>query len=129
MTSGMSSLSRIGMKNTAERSLGPRYGRGIPLKLLTETSIPLLLVMDEIRLGLAPPALLKTGAMAAIALGMVAAPVAAGAAAPATATTASEQADPVGALITDLAAALGTEAEEDAETRRAERRPSRSWRQ
>ncbi len=114
------SLSRMGMRNTAGGALADGTAGEIPLKLLTETSIPLLLVMDEIRLGLASPALLKTGAMAAIALGMVAAPVAAVAAAPAPPTTASEQADPVGALITDLATALETEAEEDAAASRAQ---------
>ena len=64
-----------------ERQLADGAAGEIPLKLLTQTNVPLLLVMDEIRLGLAPPALLKAGAMAAIALGMVAAPVAAAAAA------------------------------------------------
>ena len=112
------SLSRIGMKDTARGTLAEGAAGEIPLKLLTETSIPLLLVMDEIRLGLAPPGLLKAGAVAAIALGMVAAPIAAAAAAPASATSATDHHDPVDALITDLETALGTTTEDDAEAQR-----------
>ena len=112
------SLSRIGMKDTAGGTLAEGAAGEIPLKLLTETSIPLLLVMDEIRLGLAPPGLLKAGAVAAIALGMVAAPIAAAAAAPASATSATDHHDPVDALITDLETALETTTEDDAEAQR-----------
>ena len=112
------SLSRIGMKDTAGGTLAEGAAGEIPLKLLTETSIPLLLVMDEIRLGLAPPGLLKAGAVAAIALGMVAAPIAAAAAAPASATAATDHHDPVDALITDLETALETATEDDAEAQR-----------
>lgn len=43
----------------------------IPIRLLTETSVPLLLVIDEIRLGMAPAALLKAGTAAALTLGAV----------------------------------------------------------
>jgi murein DD-endopeptidase MepM/ murein hydrolase activator NlpD len=111
------SLSRLGMRDTAGGALADGAAGEIPLKLLTETSIPLLLVMDEIRLGLAPPGLLKAGAIAAIALGMVAAPIAA-AAAPAPATASSDHHDPVGTLISDLETALGTSTEDDAEARR-----------
>ena len=93
------SLSRMGMRDTAGGTLAEGAAGEIPLKLLTETSIPLLLVMDEIRLGLAPPGLLKAGAVAAIALGMVAAPIAAAAAAPASATASTDHPDPVDALI------------------------------
>ena len=97
------SLSRMGMKDSAGETLEEGAAGEIPLKLLTETSIPLLLVMDEIRLGLAPPGLLKAGAVAAIALGMVAAPIAAAAAAQAPATASTDRPpDPVDALITDL---------------------------
>ena len=112
------SLSRLGLKDTAGGTLAEGAAGEIPLKLLTETSIPLLLVMDEIRLGLAPPGLLKAGAVAAIALGMVAAPIAAAAAAPASATAATDHHDPVDALITDLETALGTATEDDAEAQR-----------
>jgi murein DD-endopeptidase MepM/ murein hydrolase activator NlpD len=43
----------------------------IPLRLLTQVPVPLLLVIDEIRLGIAPAALLKAGTVAALTLGMV----------------------------------------------------------
>ncbi len=112
------SLSRMGMRDSAGGTLEEGAAGEIPLKLLTETSIPLLLVMDEIRLGLAPPGLLKAGAVAAIALGMVAAPIAAAAAAQAPATASTDHPDPVDALITDLETALGTATEDDAEARR-----------
>ncbi len=115
------SLSRFGLRDSVNGTLADGAVGEIPLKLLTHTDVPLLLVMDEIRLGLAPPALLKAGAMVAIALGMVAAPVAAAAAAaaPTPATSPSDQGDPVGTLITDLEAALGTAAEEETEKERA----------
>jgi murein DD-endopeptidase MepM/ murein hydrolase activator NlpD len=114
------SLARIGVRDTASGTLADGAAGEIPLKLLTQTDVPLLLVMDEIRLRLAPPALLKAGAMAAIALGMVAAPIAAAAAAPAPATTSTEHQDPVGSLIAELETALGTATEEEAEARRAQ---------
>jgi murein DD-endopeptidase MepM/ murein hydrolase activator NlpD len=113
------SLARIGVRDTASGALADGAAGEIPLKLLTQTDIPLLLVMDEIRLGLASPALLKAGAMAAIALGMVAAPIAAAAAAPVQATASRHQQDPVDTLIADLETALGTVTEEEAEARRA----------
>ena len=113
------SLTRLGMKDSAGGTLADGAAGEIPLKLLTETSIPLLLVMDEIRLGLAPPGLLKAGAAVAIAVGMVAAPIAAAAATPAPATASTDHHDPAGALIADLEMALGTATEDDIETRRA----------
>jgi murein DD-endopeptidase MepM/ murein hydrolase activator NlpD len=115
------SLARLGPFNTAGETLADGAAGEIPLKLLTQTDLPLLLVMDEIRLHLAPPALLKAGAMAALALGIVAAPVAAAAAAaPAAASTASDHHDPVDTLISDLEAALGADDEQDAAADRAE---------
>lgn len=110
-------LTRLGMTDTAGRTLADGAAGEIPLKLLTQTDVPLLLVMDEIRLGLAPPALLKAGAMAAIAVGMVTAPFAAAVATPAAATASMDRPDPAGALIADLEAALATDGE--AEARRA----------
>lgn len=113
------SLARLGMTDTAGRTLADGAAGEIPLKLLTQTEVPLLLVMDEIRLGLAPPALLKAGAMAAIAVGMVAAPMAAAAATPAAATASMDRPDPAGALIADLEAALAAEGEAEARRARA----------
>ncbi len=115
------SLARVGLKQTVDGTLADGAAGEIPLKLLTETTLPLLLVMDEIRLGLAPPALLKAGAMVALALGMVAAPVAAAAAAvtPDTSAATAEEPDPADDLLLDLDAALGYAAEEDIERLRA----------
>jgi murein DD-endopeptidase MepM/ murein hydrolase activator NlpD len=114
------SLARLGRFNTASATMADGAAGEIPLKLLTQTDLPLLLVMDEIRLHLAPPALLKAGAMAALALGIVAAPVAAAAAASAASSTASDHHDPVDTLISDLEAALGTDDEQDATAARTE---------
>jgi murein DD-endopeptidase MepM/ murein hydrolase activator NlpD len=117
---GAVSLARIGVRDSASGTLADGAAGEIPLKLLTQTDVPLLLVMDEIRLGLAPPGLLKAGAMVAIALGMVVGAGAAAAAAPASASASTEQQDPVGTLIADLEAALGTATEEEAEARRVQ---------
>jgi murein DD-endopeptidase MepM/ murein hydrolase activator NlpD len=114
------SLARLGTTNTAGGALADGAAGEIPLKLLTHTDLPLLLVMDEIRLRLAPPALLKAGAMVAIALGIVSAQVAAAAAAPAPATAARDQHDTVGTLITDLQAALGTSDDQGTAASRAQ---------
>jgi murein DD-endopeptidase MepM/ murein hydrolase activator NlpD len=121
------SLARLGTANTAGGALADGAAGEIPLKLLTRTDLPLLLVMDEIRLRLAPPALLKAGAMVAIALGIVSAQVAAAAAAPAPTTATRDAHDTVGTLITDLQAALGTADEQDGAVARADAaaRPAR----
>jgi murein DD-endopeptidase MepM/ murein hydrolase activator NlpD len=51
--------------------LGPGQVGEIPLRLLEEHTVPLLLVIDEIRLGMAPASLLKAGTLAALTLGAV----------------------------------------------------------
>lgn len=114
------SLARLGLRATAHGALADGAAGEIPLKLLTQTDLPILLVMDEIRLGLASPVLLKAGAMAALALGMVAAPIAAAAATTAPATVTSDEPDPVEELINELESALGSTAEEEAERERTE---------
>ncbi len=102
------SLVRVGLRTNVGEALVDGAVGEVPLKLLTQTSLPILLVIDEIRLGLAPPSLLRAGAVAAIALGVFAAPAAASAADPpppatSTATAAvTGQPDPVDDLITDL---------------------------
>ncbi len=112
------SLARVGLKHAVDGTLADGAAGEIPLKLLTETTLPILLVMDEIRLGLVPPTLLKAGAVVALALGMVAAPIAAAAAAAGPPATAGEAGVAVD-LIADLEAALGVAAQEDAEDRRS----------
>ncbi len=114
------SLTRVGLKDSVHGTLADGAAGEIPLKLLTQTTVPLLLVMDEIRLGLASPSLLKAGAMAAIALGMVAAPVAAAAASPRPVTSTTDHLDPVEDLIADLESALQSPEEVEAELRRGE---------
>ncbi len=114
------SLARLGLRTTVRGTLADGAAGEIPLKLLTQTTLPILLVMDEIRLGLASPGLLKAGAMAALALGMVAAPIAAAAATTAPATVTSDEADPVEELISELESALGVTTEEAAEEARAQ---------
>ncbi len=114
------SLARLGTANTAGDTLADGAAGEIPLKLLTQTDLPLLLVMDEIRLRLAPPALLKAGAMVAIALGIVSSQVAAAAAAPAATSTATDRRDPVGTLIADLEDALTAANGDDTAAARAQ---------
>ena len=65
-------LSRLGGLHRAAGAVVAEGQVGeIPLRLLREVPIPLLLVIDEIRLGIAPPSLLKLGTAAAVALGVV----------------------------------------------------------
>ncbi len=66
---------RLGQRSLAARRAGSALEPGqvgeIPLRLLTEVDIPLLLVIDEIRLGIAPTTMLKAGTIAAITLGVI----------------------------------------------------------
>ncbi len=55
----------------ASNSFAPGTSGEIPLRLLMETELTVLLVIDEIRLGIAPASLLRAGAVAAITLGMM----------------------------------------------------------
>ena len=112
------SLARVRMRDTVDELLADGEVGEVPLKLLTETSLPVLLVIDEIRLGLAPAGLLRAGAMAALALGVVAAPVAAAAAAPLMAASAADNRDPVADLVADLESHLeGSQEEQLAQER------------
>lgn len=63
---------RLGLERTIEGALAPGQVGEIPLRLLSETDRPLLLVLDEIKLGIAPLRLLKAGTVAAMSLGIVA---------------------------------------------------------
>ncbi len=91
-----------------DRALAGTLARGevgeIPLRLLTEVPIPVLLVLDQIRLGMKSGTLLKAGAAAAITLGVVSASVVPPRAA---ATSHSAAANPVKELTKELEDALG----------------------
>jgi murein DD-endopeptidase MepM/ murein hydrolase activator NlpD len=101
------SLARVGLRNAVNGTLDDGQVGEIPLKLLEETSVPLLFVIDEIRLGMAPKGLLKAGALATVAFGVVATPVAGAVAQPAPGTS-SATIDPADDPILGLKAELAT---------------------
>jgi len=105
---GEVSLGRRGRAGRAlEAALAPGGPGEVPLRLLTEVDLPLLLVLDEIRLGVAPMSLLKAGAVAAVSLGIVSTPlISAGSPAPAH-SVAVEGLESANALIAGLEEALG----------------------
>lgn len=114
---GAISLSRGRIAQGVEGALGAGQVGEIPLRLLTEVPTPLLLVIDEIRLGLLPASLLKVGAVAAISLGVASAavlPLASSAAA-----TQATRRDGAGDLIDHLQDALDSVAEDDARSSEA----------
>lgn len=112
------SLARMRQRGAIETALAKGSAGEVPLHLLTETSLPVLLVIDEIRLQWAPERLLKAGAIAAVALGVMGSPVAVAAAAPAPVLSVEAKRDPATELVADLEKALdladdeGDEAEE-----------------
>ncbi len=95
---------RIGLSRSLEGVLAPGSVGEMPRRLLAESDTPLLLIIDEVRLGMTPARMFKVGAVAALALGIVT---------PAAATTAAAVASPanpqddVEGLIKDLEEALG----------------------
>ena len=113
-------LGNVSLAKTRQRaSIDQALARGsvgaLPLKLLAETSVPVLLVIDEIRLRWAPPKVLRAGA-AAITLGVMTGPMAASAAAsPPTTTATMEDEDPAVDLMRELSLALGQAGQEGAE--------------
>lgn len=116
------SLARVGMRDAVNGTLDDGQVGEIPLKLLEETSVPLLFVIDEIRLGIAPKGLLKAGALATVAFGVVVAPVAGAAAAPAPASISASgdvPADPILGLKAELAAVTGQPLDDAIEAREA----------
>ncbi|HEX6887335.1 MAG TPA: M23 family metallopeptidase [Candidatus Nanopelagicales bacterium] len=62
---------RLRRQEAIDTLLAPGQVGEIPLRLLRETDLPLLLVIDEIRLGIAAATLLKAGTIAALTLGVV----------------------------------------------------------
>lgn len=119
------SLARMRQRGAIETALAKGSAGEVPLHLLTDTSLPVLLVIDEIRLQWAPERLLKAGAIAAVALGVMGSPVAVAAAAPAPVLSVEAKRDPATELVADLEKALdladdeGDEAEEKAAEQRA----------
>jgi murein DD-endopeptidase MepM/ murein hydrolase activator NlpD len=58
-------------REALDEVLSPGQVGGLPLRLLVATDLPLLLVLDEVRLGIAPSAILRAGTVAALTIGMV----------------------------------------------------------
>jgi murein DD-endopeptidase MepM/ murein hydrolase activator NlpD len=63
---------RIGRRGRIQRALEPGGPGSIARALLEQTQVPLAIVLDGIRLGTVPPAVVKGGAGAVLALGVVA---------------------------------------------------------
>ena len=97
---------RLGLKRTLREAMGPGQVGELPLRLLGHTTLPLLLVVDEIRLGIAPRTVLKAGAVAALSLGMVSAAALSVSAPTVHAAPNRNGTDPVDDLVADLTEAL-----------------------
>lgn len=96
---------RRGLEPTIGSALELGEVGNLPLRLLTETSVPLMLVMDNVRLGFASPGLLRLGTAAAVTLGIAGSAIipSSGAAA---ALNLGPNAEPVDQLISDLQGGL-----------------------
>jgi murein DD-endopeptidase MepM/ murein hydrolase activator NlpD len=118
----------LGRPSSVDRAISATVSAGqigaIPLRLLSEVPVPLLLVIDEIRLGIAPASVLKLGTVAAIALGIVSTAALTSTSQPVAAQTITGTAPEE--LAKELAIALG-QAEEDPEAvARAEERSTQA---
>ncbi len=102
---GNVSLAKVRRRASIQEALAAGSVGALPLKLLTETSVPVLLVIDEIRMRWAPPRMLRAGA-AAITLGVMGGPMAAAAAAPPSSTSTMADEDPAIDLMVELKLAL-----------------------
>ena len=109
---GNVSLAKVRRRASIQEALAAGSVGALPRKLLSETSVPVLLVIDEIRIRWAPPRALRAGA-AAITLGVMSGPIAAAAAAPPTSTATMKDEDQAVDLMRDLKLALG-QAEQEA---------------
>ena len=109
---GNVSLAKVRRRASIQEALAAGSVGALPLKLLAETSVPVLLVIDEIRIRWAPPRALRAGA-AAITLGVMTGPIAAAAAAPPATVATMRDEDPAVDLIRQLNLALG-QAEQEA---------------
>ena len=110
-----------GVERTVQGALAPGEVGDLPLRLLTEVSVPLMLVIDEIRLGIAPAVVLKAGTVAALALGMIAPAAVVVTSARPVAAEGLDQGDRVTDLVSDLESALGVAEEDAAAAQEAER--------
>ncbi len=95
---------RLRKGRSLARTLAPGEVGEIPLRLVQEVPIPVLLVIDEIRLGMRPAGLVKAGAVAALSLGVVSASIIPPGAA---AASLSATSDPAADLVAELQGALG----------------------
>lgn len=93
------------------QALGPGQVGEIPLRLLSEYFNPVLLVVDGIRLGMASTTMLKAGAVAALAAGVVTSGLLPGMATPASSAAQTSGAKPADAMRHELERALDTEAQ------------------
>ena len=114
---------RVGTARSVEEALAPGNVGDIPLRLLRETDLPLLLVIDEIRLGIAPRRILGAGTVAALSLGMVSA-AAMSVSAPTVAAQGVLDPDPVDSLAGELEEALNQAVYPDADASTTRRRDS-----
>lgn len=80
----------------------------LPLRLLREVDVPLLLVVDEIRLGMAPASLLRAGAAAAVATGVLGTALISTRASTVAATPVAAAAKESDRVVASLEQALGT---------------------
>ena len=74
---------RLGRGGRIRRALDPDGPAMIVRAVLDDTEVPLVVVLDNVRLGLVPPAVVKGGAGAALALGIMASAAPASSASPA----------------------------------------------
>lgn len=92
---------RMGRGKRLRAAAGPNGPGAIPNAVLTQTDVPLLLVLDAVRLGIVSPTVVKASAAGLLALGAI------GAAAPAGAATSRDRADAsISQTVTDYEVAL-----------------------
>ena len=108
---------RLGRRGRITRAVAPDGPAQIVRAILEDTDVPLALVLDGVRLGLVPPAVVKGGAGAVLALGIIASGAPAATASPSELaqqqTTVSQNAEAYGAAL-DQAASLASPAQVDA---------------
>ena len=105
---------RLGRGGRIQRAVGSDGPAQIVRAILEQSDVPLALVLDGVRLGLIPPAVVKGGAGAVLAIGIIASAAPAASASPgelaAEQTSVSQSAQAYGAAL-DQAASLASPAE------------------
>jgi murein DD-endopeptidase MepM/ murein hydrolase activator NlpD len=106
---------RIGRGGRIDRAVAPDGPGGITRALLEQTDVPVAIVLDAVRLGVIPPAVVKGGAAAVLAVGLIGstATVTSAQELAETQTTVSQTVDAYDAAL-DEAASLGSPAAVDA---------------